>query len=675
MSDLFKAKQNTPPTSTSGSSSNAPTYSAKDIEVLEGLEPVRRRPGMYIGGTDTRAYHHLAAEILDNSMDEAVARHAKIIWLRMIDDRTIEIEDDGRGIPVDPHPKFPDKSALEVIMTTLHSGGKFSNSAYATSGGLHGVGLSVVNALSSTMHVQVNRSGTLHSQTYIRGEPQGALIATPTDTPKKRGTSIRFTPDAEIFGDKISFTPSALLKMARSKAYLFKGVEIRWVCPLSLCSDGVPEKETLCFPNGLYDYLKETLDENTQIIPDFFTGDYTHKGQPHRMEWAVTWTDRDENMFRSYCNTVYTPQGGTHETGFRTALLKSLKAHAERRNNKRASVLTSDDVTSGITGIISVFIPNPQFQGQTKEKLTTGDTAKFVETAVRETMDQWLSQHLATGDALLEHLIAIAEERKRRKASKETLRQTATKRLRLPGKLVDCTSTNYEETEIFLLEGDSAGGTAKQARIRKTQAILPLRGKILNVASASVDKMFANQEIKDLALAIGIGLGKDCSLEKLRYGKVVILTDADTDGAHIAALLLTFFYMQMRPLMTNGHVYLACPPLYRLRHGSKKIYARDDAHKDTLLKTFPSNANVEITRFKGLGEMDWPDLKLTTTDPETRTLLKVTLDDPHAELDTAPPEEVLKHLDGFMDDLMGRKPEKRFNFIQENASFVANLDV
>ncbi|USO01442.1 MAG: DNA topoisomerase IV subunit B [Alphaproteobacteria bacterium] len=666
MSDLFNAGQ---------SPKASITYSAKDIEVLEGLEPVRRRPGMYIGGTDSRAYHHLAAEILDNSMDEAVARHARVIWLRVKDPHTLEIEDDGRGIPIDPHPKFPDKSALEVIMTTLHSGGKFTNSAYATSGGLHGVGLSVVNALSSLMHIQVFRDGFVHEQTYKKGVSQSALIVSATEMPKKRGTCITFTPDAEIFGEKAAFNPATLLKMARSKAYLFKGVEIRWSCPKELCTQSLPEKTTLCFPNGLYDYLQETLDAKTQVIDAIFHGDYVQEGKPQRLEWAITWTDADENMFRSYCNTVYTPQGGTHETGFRQALLKSLKAHGERRGNKRASILAIEDVTSGLTGVISVFIANPQFQGQTKEKLTTTDTTKYVETAVRETMDQWLSHNLHIADDLLEHLISLAEERKRRKASKETLRQTATKRLRLPGKLVDCTATNSDETEIFLLEGDSAGGTAKQARIRKTQAILPLRGKILNVASATLEKMFANQEIKDLALAIGIGLGKDCKLDNLRYGKVVILTDADTDGAHIASLLLTFFYMQMRPLLANGHVYLACPPLYRLRHGSKKMYARDDAHKEELMKTFPVNAAVEVTRFKGLGEMDWPDLKLTTTDPETRTLLKVTLADPLKESNEESPEEIAKELEGFMDDLMGRKPEKRFQFIQENASFVENLDV
>lgn len=650
------------------------TYTAQDIEVLEGLEPVRHRPGMYIGGTDSRAYHHLVAEILDNAMDEVVAGYAQHISIEIIDAHTIRIQDNGRGIPVDPHPKFPGKSALEVILTTLHSGGKFSNKAYKTSGGLHGVGLSVVNALSEKLQVTIFRDKKIYEQTYAQGKPQDALSNKAHKGNPAHGTMITFTPDTAIFGTQIRFQPNLLYKMARSKAYLFKGVEIQWKCASELIHDDTPSEEIFKFPNGIEDYLKEAVGDQATVIQKIFSGDVGFKDTPGKIEWAITWFDNEESSLRSYCNTILTPQGGTHETGFRQGLLKALKIHADRRGNKKASLLTSEDIFSGITGIISLFISNPQFQGQTKEKLTNTEVSRWVENAVKDAFDYWLSHQITDGDALLEYLIQIAEERKKRKAQKETARQSATKRLRLPGKLVDCTSEDTKHTELFLLEGDSAGGSAKQARDRNIQAILPLRGKILNVASASLEKLSSNQEIQDLALALGVNLGKHCNLDNLRYHKVIILTDADTDGAHIASLLLTFFFQQMRPLVENGHVYLACPPLYRVRGGNKSFYARDDEHKESILhKHFANNTKIEITRFKGLGEMDWQDLKATTMAPDSRTLLQVHLQDTDVQEDILP--DFSHQLDQFIEDLMGRKPEKRFQFIKENAQFVKDLDV
>lgn len=664
MSDLFQKNK---------AAQASSSYTAQDIEVLEGLEPVRHRPGMYIGGTDSRAFHHLVAEILDNAMDEAVAGHARRIDLEILDERTIIIRDDGRGIPTDPHPKYPDKSALEVILTTLHSGGKFSNKAYATSGGLHGVGLSVVNALASRLHVTVYREGKVFEQLYSQGKPQGVMTMQPQKGKARNGTTIEFTPDIAIFGEQLQFQPHILYKMARSKAYLFKGVEIHWRCNPDIAKD-TPTEEVFKFPNGLEDYLRESIGDQTTVISKIFAGDVAFKDTVGKVEWAVSWFADDESSLRSYCNTILTPQGGTHETGLRQGLLKALKSHGERRGNKRASQLTSEDISSGFTGVISLFLSNPQFQGQTKEKLTNSEATRMVENVVKDAFDYWLSHQIADGDALLEHLISVAEERKRRKAQKDTARQSATKRLRLPGKLVDCSTEDTSQTEIFLLEGDSAGGSAKQARDRTIQAILPLRGKILNVASASMEKLSANQEIQDLALALGISLGKNCKLDHLRYNKVIILTDADTDGAHIASLLLTFFFQQMRPLVEQGHVYLACPPLYRLRNSSKNFYAADDAHKEQILKQhFASNAKVEIARFKGLGEMDWQDLKETTMSPQSRTLLQVRMnEDQHS---TGEQTTFTNQLDQFIDDLMGRKPEKRFQFIKENAHFVKDLDI
>ena len=661
MSDLFQ-----PGADQSG-------YSAKDIEVLEGLEPVRRRPGMYIGGTDEKAMHHLVAEVLDNAMDEAVAGHATFIDIDLAADGSVTIHDNGRGIPVDPHPKFPKKSALEVILTTLHSGGKFSDKVYQTSGGLHGVGISVVNALSATLKVEVARDKTLWAQSFSRGTPTTKLEKVGAAS-NRRGTTVSFQPDAEIFGDKIRFKPATLFRMARSKAYLFEGVKIRWSCAASLIadSDPTPEKAELHFPDGLKDYLKSIANGRDMLAPDYFSGRVELPDGAGRVNWAIAWPKDQEGFVRSYCNTIPTPEGGTHEAGLRGALSKGAKAYAELTNMKKASALTAEDVMGGACIMLSVFIKDPQFQGQTKEKLATAEATKIVETVVKDHFDHWLTGDTKSATELLTSFLERAEIRLKRKQDKDLARKSATKKLRLPGKLADCSRRSSEGTELFLVEGDSAGGSAKQARARDTQAVLPLRGKILNVASASADKIRANQEIQDLIEALGCGIGKHFDVNKLRYERVIIMTDADVDGAHIASLLMTFFFKSMPGLVEAGHLYLAMPPLYRLSQKGKTVYAMDDADRVRLEdEAFEGRGKIEISRFKGLGEMPPSQLKETTMNPETRSLLRVTV--PHGRLEDE--QEDAASTADLVDQLMGKKPELRFNFIQQNAKFVENLDV
>ncbi|HEY9236097.1 MULTISPECIES: DNA topoisomerase IV subunit B [Phenylobacterium] len=641
-------------------------YSAKDIEVLEGLEPVRKRPGMYIGGTDERALHHLFAEVLDNAMDEAVAGHAKVIEVRMDADGRLTVKDDGRGIPVDPHPKHPGKSALEVIMTVLHSGGKFSGKAYETSGGLHGVGVSVVNALSERVDVTAWKDGFEWRQSFSRGKPLGSIEKlNPT---RKKGTAISFLPDEQIFGEGCAFKPARLYRMARSKAYLFGGVEIRWSCDPSRIHDQTPPEATFRFPNGLADFLAERVKTIETVTPAPFAGRYERPGETGKVEWAITWTPAGfgeaDGFMQSYCNTVPTPEGGTHEAGLRAVLTRGLKQYAELTGEKRGGLITAEDVIAQAGALVSVFIANPEFQGQTKEKLSSSEAQRLVENALRDPFDHWLTAQPKAATALLEFVINRAEERLKRRRDKEVARASATRKLRLPGKLADCSGQATDGTEIFLVEGDSAGGSAKQARDRRTQAILPLRGKILNVASASLDKLIANKELSDLLLALGVQPGKKFKEEELRYERVVIMTDADVDGAHIASLLITFFYRTMPELIRSGRLYLALPPLYRMSHGGKTIYARDDAHREELLATEFKGKKPEIGRFKGLGEMMPGQLKETTMDPARRTLARVTL--PRAE----------ETVEDLVEALMGRKPELRFRFIQENAEFAtADLDV
>ena len=653
----------------SRSSSGEAGYTARDIEVLEGLEPVRRRPGMYIGGTDEKALHHLFAEVIDNSMDEALAGHATFIEVEVGTDGFLTVTDNGRGIPIDPHPKFPKKSALEVIMCTLHAGGKFDSTVYETSGGLHGVGVSVVNALSSRLEVEVARGQKLYRMAFERGHPKGKL----EDLGKvnnRRGTKVRFKPDTEIFGAKATFKPQRLFKMARSKAYLFGGVEIRWHCAPELLKgvEDVPAEASFHFPGGLKDYLAAAIHADTLVHPDVFSGKSGRVGGHGGCEWAVAWTADADGFLSSYCNTIPTQDGGTHESGMRSALLRGLKDHAERvGQGKRAAGVTSEDVMEGAAVMLSVFVREPEFQGQTKDRLATAEAQRIVEQAVKDPFDHWLSANPVQANKLLEFVVERAEERIRRRQEKEIARKTATKKARLPGKLTDCTNTAAEGAELFIVEGDSAGGTAKQARDRETQAILPLRGKILNVASAGKDKLMANAQLADLVQAIGCGTLAHYREEDLRYSRIIIMTDADVDGAHIASLLITFFYRQMPRLIDEGHLYLAVPPLYKLTHGSKTVYARNDADKASKLKTeFHANANVEVSRFKGLGEMMPGQLKETTMDPARRTLLRVVLlaDDREGTADS-------------VERLMGTKAEARFAFISEKAEFTSDelLDV
>lgn len=641
-------------------------YGADAIEVLEGLEPVRRRPGMYVGGTDEKALHHLFAEVIDNSMDEAVAGHATFIDVHLDSEGYLTITDNGRGIPVDNHPKFKDKSTLEVVMTILHAGGKFDGKAYETSGGLHGVGVSVVNALSDDLIVEVARNKQLYRQTFSRGIPQGGLEKL-GEVHNRRGTKVRFHPDPDIFGKSAKFSPARLSKMARSKAYLFGGVEIRWECDESLVPEKdrekTPIKATFHFPGGLKDYLEATLSGDHRITSTIFSGKTEKSGGHGSVEWAVTWHTGD-GFVNSYCNTIPTPEGGTHEAGLRLTIARGLKAYGELSGVKRASIITTEDVMISCASMLSVFVREPEFVGQTKDKLATVEAQKIVENALRDPFDHWLTASPQEATRLLEWVLDRADERLKRRQEREVNRKSAVRKLRLPGKLADCSQNSSAGAELFIVEGDSAGGSAKQARNRTNQAILPLRGKILNVASAGREKLTANQQIADIIQALGCGTGLKYRDDDLRYDRIIIMTDADVDGAHIASLLITFFYQEMPELIRNGHLFMAVPPLFKLSAGGKSLYARDEAHRAELMETEFKGKKVEVSRFKGLGEMLAKQLKETTMDPKVRTLLRVDIFEGNAEATRKS-----------IDDLMGTKPEARFRFIQENAAYAKDLDI
>ncbi len=651
MSDLLDA------TTSSGD------YDASSIQVLEDMEHVRLRPGMYIGGKDDRALHHMVAEIIDNSMDEAVAGHATWIEVELHDNGHVSVRDNGRGIPTGPHPKDPSKSALEIIFCTLNAGGKFSGDSYQTSGGLHGVGSSVVNALSDHLRVEVARNKELFALEFSRGLPQGKLEKIGA-APNRRGTSVTFHPDPEIFGT-LALKPARLFKMARSKAYLFSGVEIRWKTGIN---DGeTPLEAKFHFPGGLSDYLSETFAGASTYAEAPFAGSVSFEkfNVPGKVEWAINWTPARDGFIQSYCNTVPTPEGGTHEAGFWAAILKGIKAYGDLVNNKKSQQITREDLLTGAGALVSCFIREPEFVGQTKDRLATVEAQRMVENAVRDHFDNWLAADTKSAGAILDFLVLRAEERLRRRQEKETQRKTATKKLRLPGKLVDCSSNTRDGTELFIVEGDSAGGSAKMARNRVNQALLPLRGKILNVLGAASSKLGSNQEISDLSQALGVGLGSRFKLDDLRYDKIIIMTDADVDGAHIAALLMTFFFTQMRPMIDAGHLYLACPPLYRLSQGAHRVYCVDEAERDLwMAKGLGGKGKIDVSRFKGLGEMDAKDLKDTTMNPATRKLIRVTID-----------EDEPGETGDLVERLMGKKPELRFQYIQENARFVEELDV
>ena len=639
------------------------TYSARDIEVLEGLEPVRKRPGMYIGNTNEEGLHHLVNEVLDNSIDEVVAGHAKNISFYYAKDKSITIRDDGRGIPIDFHPKYKNKRALEIVMTTLHAGGKFSDNVYKTSGGLHGVGISVVNALSKQLEVRVFNKSKIYSQKYSRGFVKNK-IKIQKCSHKLRGTEIRFIPDEKIFRE-INLSPKRLLNFIKMKSVLVKGTKISFKIDKELIKDKTPNEEVFYYPNGMIDFVKENINERKKIISKFFHSEIEFNFN-EKCEIFTSFNEQEKSTLKSYCNTIETPDGGSHENALKNSLLKSIKLFGQKNQVSKIANINTRDLFDYSDSFVSIFINSPSFEGQTKKRIAMPAVQKKLEQEIQHNFLLWLNANKKDSLKLIDVLIERSLLRTDLTKIKELERKTVKEKNRLPGKLVDCSSKQVEGTEIFIVEGDSAGGSAKQARLREKQAILPLRGKILNVYSVSLSKVADNSEVQNLIQALGCGIGKNFQLSKLRYEKIILMTDADVDGSHIATLLITFFYKYMREIISSNRLYLAMPPLYKLSYKDINRYAYDEKEKDKILKSNSSKMTPQITRYKGLGEMPADQLRATTMDIEKRKLIKINLK--HGAKEEKKTEKLFE-------SLMGKKAESRFKFIQENANFTSNLDI
>ena len=639
------------------------TYNAKDIEVLEGLEPVRKRPGMYIGSTNQDGLHHLVNEVLDNSIDEVLAGHATDISFQYKKDGSIKIKDNGRGIPIDFHPKYKNKRALEVVLTTLHAGGKFNSNAYKTSGGLHGVGISVVNALSSLLQVQVFKDGKVYRQDYSKGKVK-TKIKIEKCSKKLKGTEISFIPDESIF-EETQFVPKKLYNFINMKSVLVGGTTINFEIDKELIKDKTPNKKSFFYKKGIEDYFQLEYANNSKLFEKYFLLKSKIKDNEN-FETLISFNTNENSSLMSYCNTIETPDGGSHENGIRNGILKAIKLYGQKNQFSKISNINHSDIFDYSNVIISIFINDPSFEGQTKKRIIMPNLQKEIETKTQQEFLLWLNANKKNSKILLDNLIERALQRTDLSKIKELDRKSIKERNRLPGKLVDCSSKSIKDSEIFIVEGDSAGGSAKQARNREFQAILPLRGKILNVYNVGLSKIADNNEIQNLIQSLGCGIGKNFEISKLRYEKIILMTDADVDGSHIATLLITFFYKYMKSLIDENKLYLAMPPLFKIYNKNKSFYAYDEKEKDKLIKNEFKSDNYNITRFKGLGEMPADQLKETTMDQNKRNLILI---------NSEKAKKDMKNTESLFETLMGKQAELRFKFIQNNANFIKNLDV